>query len=284
MTPPVQVRPDPGRVGLVLMVGAAMTVSAIAVVVRTGAFYFFSDDFLNFVIVQDMGLSWKYLQGRVRAVRACVPACRHAVPAHVRNAVLAVPGVARYVQLVGDMATANAVVLALVLWSAKRRPASLVLWGGFVLYFVVSIGVIGWNRAVPCGIEAAGTGRYYADILCLFLAFMLIALGRPAGRVRVSHWQNLVVLAASAFGSVHMLAAGAAVPHVWFAGPERPAAFVTNVRAALSANGETMTVADGAVPGYIMPDWMAPLNRYRLFLRLLGWHGNWPCAVFRPGR
>ncbi len=174
----------------------------------------------------------------------------------------------------GGLAAANLLVLALVLWSASRNPVSLILWGGFVLYFVASIGVIGWNRAVPFGIEAAEAGRYYADILCLFLAFVLIALGRSAGNLRVSHWQSLVVVAATAFGSMHMLAAGAAVPHLWYAGPERPAAFVTNLRAVLSANGEDMIIADDALPGYIMPGWMAPLNRYRLFLRLLGWRGR----------
>ena len=56
--------------------------------------------------------------------------------------------------------TANILVFALVLWSASRNPANVILWGGFAAYFVISICVVGWNRAVPFGLESAEIARY----------------------------------------------------------------------------------------------------------------------------
>ncbi len=172
------------------------------------------------------------------------------------------------------LVVANILVFALVLWSVSRNPVNVILWGGFAAYFVISIGVVGWNRAVPFGLEAAEIARYYADIFCLFLALLVIALGRPArGRNIFPSPRLAVIVFATIFASIKLLKAGENVPHLWYAGADRPAAFVTNVRAALSATGGNQTIADEAVPDYIMPAWMSPLNRYGLFVKLFGWHG-----------
>ncbi len=173
------------------------------------------------------------------------------------------------------LAAANLLVFAMVAWSILRAPARVILWGGFGLYFIVSIGVVGWNRAVPFGIGSAETGRYYADILCFFAAMLLIGLGRSAGAPRTLAWPGLAVVGAvTAMGALLLVDAGGRVPHLWYAGPERPAAFVANMRRALTTAGDGTVIADGAVPAELMPRWMAPLNRYGLFVRLFGWRGE----------
>ncbi len=173
------------------------------------------------------------------------------------------------------LVVANILLFVIVLWSISRNASNAILWAGFALYFVISIAVIGWNRAVPFGLEAAETTRYYADILCFFLAILVIALGYPArGRKTFPAPSLPVIVFATIFASIELLKAGENVPHLWYAGAARPAAFVTNVRSSLAAAGENPTIADGAVPGDIMPAWMSPLNRYVFFVRLLGWHGR----------
>ena len=41
-----------------------------------------------------------------------------------------------------------------------------------------------------------------------------------------------------ALAPIHLIDAGTRVPHVWYAGPVQPAAFVADMRAALSATSE----------------------------------------------
>ena len=168
----------------------------------------------------------------------------------------------------------NMLVLGLLLWSVSRHFVNIILWAGFGLYFVISISVIGWNRAVPFGLESAEISRYYADILCFFLAILVIALGYPARSRKTFFSPGLAAIFATIFAAIELLKAGENVPHLWYAGAERPAAFVMNVRAALSASGEGLTIADEPVPDYIMPAWMSPLNNYGLFVRLFGWQGR----------
>ena len=77
----------------------------------------------------------------------------------------------------------NCAVFALLAASVCRCRRSWVLWLGFSAYFVVSIGVIGWNRAVPFGLAAAQTARYYADVLRYALVFAMVALAPVRGTV-----------------------------------------------------------------------------------------------------
>jgi hypothetical protein len=176
----------------------------------------------------------------------------------------------------GGILIANLCVAGLLSASILRNRRTVILWLGFTAYFVVSIGTIGWNRAVPFGLEAAEIKRYYADILCYGVVFALVALaprqnGRAVPPARLA-WPW--VSAATAVLAFHLSGAATRVPHLWYAGPEQPAAFAANVRDALSRLAPADTIANTVVPATIMPEWMFPLTQYEYVLPVFGVRGR----------
>ena len=170
----------------------------------------------------------------------------------------------------------NCVALALLAASVCRSKRRWVLWLGFAAYFVVSIGLIGWNRAVPFGLATAQTARYYADVLCYALVFAMMALAPARGTIAtpVSAGACAIVGVICMIGAAHLLTAAARVPHLWYAGPEKPARFVSNLSVALKSLQPEDTVGNSVVPDYVMPGWTSPLNQYRYFLPVFRFYGR----------
>ena len=177
----------------------------------------------------------------------------------------------------------NILVLYFVATCIIRAPRSVVLWLGFIAYFVVSTGLIAWNRAVVFGLEVADTGRYYVDALCLFILFSIASLGEQGRSARSQPKDpNRSSVSVACVTSFLLIAATGRVSHLWYAGPEKPAAFVANMRAGLAEAGRNdLLNATMVVPGYVMPAWMWPLNQYKYFVPLFG---RRPSAAFSPAR
>ena len=161
----------------------------------------------------------------------------------------------------------NAIVLAVVGILIARRPRTAILWGGFAAYFLVSTGLIAWNRAVPFGLDVAETGRYYTDTLCFFIIFAIAAYDDRIMRISAPVRQPSVLQAVMAcVVSGALIRAADGVPHLWYAGPEMPAAFVANLKSGLrQAGGARLLNQTMVVPGYVMPAWMWPLNQFKYF-------------------
>ena len=171
------------------------------------------------------------------------------------------------------LAPFDALVLSLVVTCIVRTPRSAVLWSGFFGYFVVSTGLIAWNRAVVFGLEVADTGRYYVDTLCFFIVFLVVSLGEQERTTRSQpKTPKFSGVFAACVTSCLLIAATGRVPHLWYAGPQKPAAFVANLRAGLTKVGRAdLLNATMVVPGYVMPAWMWPLNQYKYFVPMFGW-------------
>jgi hypothetical protein len=171
-----------------------------------------------------------------------------------------------------QLTVANVFIAVIVVFSVVRNWKTAILWVGFAAYFITCIGIIGWNRAVPFGLESAETAHYYADIFCYAIIVGLLAYAsfprNAQSRPSSKYW--LVSSVASVFAAVYFLRASALVPHLWYAGPEKPAQFVANVRSSLKKLGSTDTIADATVPTDVMPSWMFPYNQYDKFLPMLG--------------
>ena len=173
------------------------------------------------------------------------------------------------------LTAANLLIVTAIGISLMDRPRTAILWLGFLIYFITSIGVIGWNRAASFGLETAHLSRYYADIICYAAAFYVVAAGkREAAPLQPSTFLNVTSAVITSGLAIYLVSAGLRVPHLWYAGPAKPARFVENIAASLTKMDQSARIADMAVPTYIMPGWMAPLNGYDHFLRLLGWHGK----------
>ena len=170
----------------------------------------------------------------------------------------------------------NCVVVAVLSASVVRSTRRWILWLGFAAYVVVSIGVIGWNRAGPFGLAAAQNTRYYADVLCYGLVFATVALaprrGTLARPMSAGAWSLLGVVCL--VGASHLLVAASRVPHLWYASPEKPARFVENLRVALGTLEPGGTIGNAVVPEYVMPGWTSPLNQYRYFLPVFRFYGR----------
>ncbi len=171
-----------------------------------------------------------------------------------------------------SLAVLNLLVLAMVGLSIARHPRTSILWAGFIVYFVASTGLIGWNRTIVFGLEVADISRYYVDTLCFFLIISIAGFGSNGasqGTPRNPTWPG--ALAAGVLSMLLVRAAGD-VPHLWYAGPQKPAAFVTSVKAGLAQAGHaTLANPMAVVPQTVMPAWMWPLTQYKYFLPILGY-------------
>jgi hypothetical protein len=175
----------------------------------------------------------------------------------------------------GRIFLANAAVLALAAVSVVRNRNAAILWLGFAVYFLFSIGTIAVNRAVPFGLGSSETGRYYADMMSYWLAVSVIAFGpAPSTLPRRTSWALLaLVICLSIAGAWHLLLASARVPYLWFVPPKNVELYVDNMRAALAQTSPATPIEDSTVPDWVMPKWMFPYSQCHLFLKLFRWHG-----------
>jgi hypothetical protein len=162
---------------------------------------------------------------------------------------------------------ANLLVLSLLVASIAANRRAAILWGGFIIYFGLSMGLVGLNRRTVFGLESALTARYFCDILYYALAFVMIAhtAHSPAARVRLALPFSLV---ATLLLSTHLMRVESRVPSQWMYGIPPVLDFVRNVRTSLTHVPASATIADADVPDFIMPRWMSPMTRYRAFLLL----------------
>ena len=98
------------------------------------------------------------------------------------------------------------------------------------------------------------------------------ARGTVAKPVSAGAWAFVSVICVA--GAAHLLIASSRVPHLWYAGPEKPARFVGNLRVGLESFRPGETIGNGVVPDYLMPVWMSPLNQYRYFLPVFRFYGR----------
>lgn len=173
-------------------------------------------------------------------------------------------------QFFGRVVCANLLIFGAVYLSIRRNPRTLILWAGFSIYFVVAVATIAVSRATLLGLASSELTRYYTDISCFFVAFLIIGLSEPG--VLSDRKLHLPRFAASALTtallSIHLLNVSAREPSVWFAPGVQIETFVAQVDTSLKEAKKGTQVQDGVVPDWVMPEWTFPLREYQYFLKL----------------
>jgi len=145
------------------------------------------------------------------------------------------------------------------------------LWAGFAASFVLGMAAVAWGRVVMFGPDIAAIARYHAETAVFYLACVLIAVGVCGARFSLRLPVQPLALSAILSGALACALMGAAlrVPLVCAEDDGRIRAYVTAFSASLQAAGSA-AVKDDALPDWVMPAWMFPLNRQRLLAGILG--------------
>ncbi len=175
----------------------------------------------------------------------------------------------------GRVVLANVLALGIVAAAVVRNRRTATLWISFAVYFITTIAAIAMNRAMTYHLQSAETPRYYADILCFFVAYLLASFTSDPGSAarRPAPRQFGVIAALTAVCCIFWLDADARVAYVWDRA-KRNEAFVQNVKDAIRRTGPTARIADTVVPGWVMPPWIWPLTQYRYFLLIIPKRGQ----------
>ncbi len=169
---------------------------------------------------------------------------------------------------------ACSLMLIPVVASSMRNPRTMIIWVGFFLQFVLAMAAISYGRVTNFGPEVAALSRYHSDTAVFFLACVLICFGtaaspprRPPLHARMARG-DMAGLAAAMVLLTLFIRASLAVPLLYQPDDGRVAEYVTNFRRTLSDAGHGKLILDGTVPDWVMPGWMAPLNRMHYFALL----------------
>jgi hypothetical protein len=151
--------------------------------------------------------------------------------------------------------------------SIRRDYRTAIIWAGFAAQFAFGAAAIGSARFVGFGYDTATISRHHADSFVFFIACMMMTLPAPQDvESAVRRWVQLAPAAAVAFAL--LLRCSLSVPLIWAEDDGRIEAYVNRLHDSIQT-AALRPIAESAVPDWVMPLWMAPLNRMSYFSKIL---------------
>ena len=176
--------------------------------------------------------------------------------------------------LPGRTALACTLLLLPMALSVMRNARSLLIWAGFLIQFILAMAAVAYGRVTIFGPEVAALSRYHTETAVFYLACLIICFAtvrRPAEGVLARRRMTSLDWGGLAAGIVLALVLGHAslkVPLLYAPDDGRVAAYVSNFRRSLLDKDTDRPIFDATVPDWVMPAWMAPLNRIHDFALL----------------
>jgi hypothetical protein len=182
---------------------------------------------------------------------------------------------------------ANLLFFGIVFVSARRNPAVLLVWGGFLVTFLLGATAIAEARATIYGADIGTLPRYHADGLLILLACTMLVFRRSspvqdalavsqdrtwasAGSVEHQNWLYAVTEAAASVAFIWWLvAAGDRVALLWPYDDGRVYTYISNLRTTFARLPAGAEILDTKLPNYILPEIVPALDTMRVMKKLI---------------
>jgi len=174
---------------------------------------------------------------------------------------------------------ANILMLLVTGAAIMRSVRSGLIFAGFLIYFILAIGLIGIGRAATYGAEMAALSRYHADGMVCLLGCLMIAFGR---RYEAGNWGAVTLGRDETRARINLLTgftcialmtqfynAGSRVGLLWEFGDGRIFKYVENLKHTLAEIPADTKILDTAIPAYVTLDLVPGYDKLRFLASLI---------------